>query len=43
MQELELVEENLLENDLVIDGQYMSEDAMKDELGWSQWLGKNIE
>lgn len=38
MEELELVAEDLFANDLVIEGEYMSEDTMKDVMGWSQHL-----
>ena len=36
VQEIEMVQEDLLANDLVIDGEYMSEETMKHEWGWNQ-------
>jgi hypothetical protein len=39
IEELELIQENLLANDLVIEGEYMSEESMKPIWGWSQYLG----
>lgn len=35
-EELELVQEDLLANDLVIEGEFMSEETMKTEWKWSQ-------
>jgi hypothetical protein len=37
--EVELIQEDLLANDLTIEGEYMSEDAMKTVWGWSEYLG----
>ena len=38
--EVELIQEDLLANDLTIEGEYMSEDAMKTVWGWSEYLGQ---
>lgn len=39
LEELELVQEDLLANDLVIEGEYMTEECMKTEWSFSQYPG----
>ena len=34
--ECELVQEDLLSNDITIEGEYLSEETMKSEWGWTQ-------
>ena len=38
VEEIELIAEDLLSNDLVVEGEYMSEATMKEVWGWSQYL-----
>ena len=42
LEELELVQEDLLANDLVIEGEYMTEECMKTEWKFSQYLGGQL-
>ena len=39
VEEIQLISEDLLSNDLVVEGEYMSETTMKEVWGWSQYLG----
>jgi hypothetical protein len=42
LEELELVQEDLLANDLVIEGEFMTEECMKTEWKFSQYLGGQL-
>lgn len=39
MQERELHSEELISNELIIEGEYVSEQTMLEEYGWSQYFG----